>query len=405
MDVREAKIREIKNLNLIYFYSVDSIFKGNTNKYIGAKVVYNDKELIHIDYKDKNFGIFVKRILERYNKEKDRKKIILLGEFTRKLINESSFSILETSKRDDSIREEIPFFEVENKNLKRYESYLKEVLKMIISLNIKFDDFEITKIRGYNNHYVVTYKIRNIEYNFPIILYNNEDELNFRINRISDVNTDIKGTIKMSSGKVDVSYYDGDIKANLFYNALEDNVTKEVKNNLDVIYYDETRDVVLTEDMNKLKFYFDLLEFDMPSNIIKVNDDTFLLSEEVSNMDEEDILYKTTTYLISMKKDNTIITKNVVNGFSKYDNRVNVVLDYETEEYMLKNVSVNNKNSILQEKRLTDKSGTTYSYDIYEVEDNYTLDDKFKIEKKYKVKKMDTLSDIKSGILHERGRK
>ena len=376
MDVREAKIREIKNLNLIYFYSVDSIFKGNTNKYIGAKVVYNDKDVIHIDYKDKNFGIFVKRILERYNKEKDRKKIILLGEFTRKLINESSFSILETSKRDDSIREEIPFFEVENKNLKRYESYLKEVLKMIISLNIKFDDFEITKIRGYNNHYVVTYKIRNIEYNFPIILYNNEDELNFRINRISDVNTDIKGTIKMSSGKVDVSYNDGDIKANLFYNALEDSVTKEVKNNLDVIYYDETRDVVLTEDMNKLKFYFDLLEFDMPSNIIKVNDDTFLLSEEVSNMDEEDILYKTTTYLISMKKDNTIITKNVVNGFSKYDNRVNVVLDYETEEYMLKNVSVNNKNSILQEKRLTDKSGTTYSYDIYEVEDNYTLDDK-----------------------------
>ena len=405
MDVREAKIREIKNLNLIYFYSVDSIFKGNTNKYIGAKVVYNDKDVIHIDYKDKNFGIFVKRILERYNKEKDRKEIILLGEFTRKLINESSFSILETSKRDDSIREEIPFFEVENKNLKRYESYLKEVLKMIISLNIKFDDFEITKIRGYNNHYVVTYKIRNIEYNFPIILYNNEDELNFRINRISDVNTDIKGTIKMSSGKVDVSYNDGDIKANLFYNALEDSVTKEVKNNLDVIYYDETRDVVLTEDMNKLKFYFDLLEFDMPSNIIKVNDDTFLLSEEVSNMDEEDILYKTTTYLISMKKDNTIITKNVVNGFSKYDNRVNVVLDYETEEYMLKNVSVNNKNSILQEKRLTDKSGTTYSYDIYEVEDNYTLDDKFKIEKKYKVKKMDTLSDIKSGILHERGRK
>lgn len=405
MDVREAKIREIKNLNLIYFYSADSIFKGNTNKYIGAKVVYNDKDVIHIDYKDKNFGIFVKRILERYNKEKDRKEIILLGEFTRKLINESSFSILETSKRDDSIREEIPFFEVENKNLKRYESYLKEVLKMIISLNIKFDDFEITKIRGYNNHYVVTYKIRNIEYNFPIILYNNEDELNFRINRISDVNTDIKGTIKMSSGKVDVSYNDGDIKANLFYNALEDSVTKEVKNNLDVIYYDETRDVVLTEDMNKLKFYFDLLEFDMPSNIIKVNDDTFLLSEEVSNMDEEDILYKTTTYLISMKKDNTIITKNVVNGFSKYDNRVNVVLDYETEEYMLKNVSVNNKNSILQEKRLTDKSGTTYSYDIYEVEDNYTLDDKFKIEKKYKVKKMDTLSDIKSGILHERGRK
>ena len=405
MDVREAKIREIKNLNLIYFYSVDSIFKGNTNKYIGAKVVYNDKDVIHIDYKDKNFGIFVKRILERYNKEKDRKKIILLGEFTRKLINESSFSILETSKRDDSIREEIPFFEVENKNLKRYESYLKEVLKMIISLNIKFDDFEITKIRGYNNHYVVTYKIRNIEYNFPIILYNNEDELNFRINRISDVNTDIKGTIKMSSGKVDVSYNDGDIKANLFYNALEDSVTKEVKNNLDVIYYDETRDVVLTEDMNKLKFYFDLLEFDMPSNIIKVNDDTFLLSEEVSNMDEEDILYKTTTYLISMKKDNTIITKNVVNGFSKYDNRVNVVLDYETEEYMLKNVSVNNKNSILQEKRFTDKSGTTYSYDIYEVEDNYTLDDKFKIEKKYKVKNMDTLSDIKSGIIHERGRK
>ena len=72
MEVREASINQIKNISLIYIYTTDSILNNDSNKYIGAKVVYDGNKTINIDYKDKHFGIFIKRILEQYNKEKEK---------------------------------------------------------------------------------------------------------------------------------------------------------------------------------------------------------------------------------------------------------------------------------------------------------------------------------------------
>ena len=67
---------EIKNLNLIYVFTTDSIFKKGSNKYVGARVVFeNNTRSFALDYKDKHFQKFIKRILERYYKEKDKRKI------------------------------------------------------------------------------------------------------------------------------------------------------------------------------------------------------------------------------------------------------------------------------------------------------------------------------------------
>ena len=85
MNLTEAQIFEIKNLNLIYVFTTDNIIKNNFEKYIGIKVVYDDDKVFSLDYKSEYFESFIKRILSRYNKEKEKRNIILLGDLTKKI--------------------------------------------------------------------------------------------------------------------------------------------------------------------------------------------------------------------------------------------------------------------------------------------------------------------------------
>ena len=63
MELKEVQISEIKNLNLIYVFTTDSIFKKGSNKYVGARVVFeNNTRSFALDYKDKHFQKFIKRI-------------------------------------------------------------------------------------------------------------------------------------------------------------------------------------------------------------------------------------------------------------------------------------------------------------------------------------------------------
>ena len=80
MKLSEAQIYSIKNLDLIYIFATDSILNNETNKYIGAKVVYDNKKTLTFDYTDKYFEKYIKKILEVYNNEKDNRNIVLLGD-------------------------------------------------------------------------------------------------------------------------------------------------------------------------------------------------------------------------------------------------------------------------------------------------------------------------------------
>ena len=97
-----TKINEIRNLNLIYVFSTNSIFDNDNKKYVGIKLVYNNASILEVDYKDPLFGLLIKRVLERYNKEKDKRNIILLGDFTKELIKNASFYVLEGSEEKNN---------------------------------------------------------------------------------------------------------------------------------------------------------------------------------------------------------------------------------------------------------------------------------------------------------------
>ena len=98
MTLTEVQISEIKNLNLIYIFTTDHILRGKTDKYVGAKVVFDGNRTLSLDYKSPYFESFLKRIIERYNKEKDSRYIVLLGKLTEKLMNDETFAISEKDK-------------------------------------------------------------------------------------------------------------------------------------------------------------------------------------------------------------------------------------------------------------------------------------------------------------------
>ena len=145
-----TKINEIRNLNLIYVFSTNSIFDNDNKKYVGIKLVYNNASILEVDYKDPLFGSLIKRVLERYNKEKDKRNIILLGDFTKELIENASFYVLEGSEEKNN---QIDYYSYENKLLNKYKPYLFETIKLISNEILKNPTFEINSMNGYNRKF------------------------------------------------------------------------------------------------------------------------------------------------------------------------------------------------------------------------------------------------------------
>lgn len=56
-----TKINEIRNLNLIYVFSTNSIFDNDNKKYVGIKLVYNNASILEVDYRDPLFGSLIKK--------------------------------------------------------------------------------------------------------------------------------------------------------------------------------------------------------------------------------------------------------------------------------------------------------------------------------------------------------
>ena len=145
-----TKINEIRNLNLIYVFSTNSIFDKDNKKYVGIKLVYNNASILEVDYKDPLFGLLIKRVLERYNKEKDKRNIILLGDFTKELIENASFYVLEGSEEKNN---QIDYYSYENKLLNKYKPYLFETIKLISNEILKNPTFEINSMEGFNRKF------------------------------------------------------------------------------------------------------------------------------------------------------------------------------------------------------------------------------------------------------------
>ena len=412
MELKEVQISEIKNLNLIYVFTTDSIFKKGSNKYVGARVVFeNNTKSFALDYKDKHFQKFIKRILERYHKEKEKRKIILLGELTKHLISDSSFAVLEKAQNQGLQTEGLPAFNTSDREVKKQEPFLKEAMEMILKVYKNYEVLSVDSIDGFNKKYIVNYSIGSIKKKMPIIISQRDDGIiDFRLSRLEEKALPISGTLTNDGGKVEVKWNDevSCIDGHLLYDPNNDVVERKVTSNGQTIIYDEGKDTLLEEDATLINFYFDLCEMQIPKKIVKVGDSSYLLAEETDlNDDDKEILYSNTSAQLDVLQDEVRISFRIKNCFSKYNNQINTVLDQEIEEVTFKKLDVDSKKYIIAEiKSKTDTQDATYKHRIFEVASDIDFRKGFEYTNTYySDRELKTLEDAKQLTRTKGGRK
>ena len=272
MALRDSKINEIKNINLIYVFSVDSIFSDKNKKYIGIKIVYGDNSIIETDYTDPRFSQLVKRVIDRYNIEKDNRHIVLLGALTKEVMNNFSFDVLEEPEKN----QQIPYFSVGNKKVNRYVPFIKETIMFIVERILKYNTFEINSINGYNYRYFIRYSIAGNREEAGMILYYKDDKLYFQINNINGIKSDISGTIEDELSLINIKFIVDKFVGNICIDNKNNMVEKDIKVGKELFYHDDTKQSISKKDMELINHYINMFDYNNKGNILKINDNLFL---------------------------------------------------------------------------------------------------------------------------------
>ena len=401
MKLSESQIYSIKNLDLIYIFATDSILNNETNKYIGAKVVYDNKKTLTFDYTDKYFEKYIKKILEVYNNEKENRNIVLLGDLTKELINNSSFEVL-SSKKEITQEKGLAYFNTEDKDKTFQLEYLKQTIEMILDFYKGEEGLIINNIDGYNHKYIVDFNIYQINIKIPILITKNDKFLKFKLNIKEKGNLLIEGTIDNSNGKIISTWQDKNKNLNgcILYDTKNNLVEKVITSNDEIITYTDKRKSLEKEDMDIIEFYSKLYNLEIPNNIIKTSDNTYLLGEEknISNSSNE-VIKEAKMIEIKLNEDEVNIKNTINNGFSKYNNQINGNLNEYRTDITIEKIKVDEKDYILVEEYRKDKTISGYNYKILEVASNTNLTKPFDIIKSFNIEdNVKTIEEVKKYI-------
>lgn len=399
MTLKEVEISEIKNLNLIYIFTTDDILRGQSETYIGAKVVFDKNRTYALDYRDPYFEQFLRRIIDRYHKEKDRQHIILLGDLTKKIIHDECFKTKENIPTQKTVG--ISMFNTKNYALKKYESYLIEALEHILKTLGGYTAVKVTKIDGYNNKYVVYYEIGSVYLETRILISLRDDNhLDFKVGEINQHLANVTGTITNDISQVEVTYEGtSGVNGSIYYDSLTNTSEKRINSKDKTIFYQETSETIIPEDEALLTFYCNLFNIPILPNIIKTSDHNYLSgSEEIKNNNQYEIISVRKCVQIIIEDDLVIIRYQVVDGISKYNKQLSITLAKDLYEITLSKIVVDHENYILIEQKKTNDFGSTYDYRVFKV-DNLDFKCPFSIEKEYVIDTdINSLEDIKSYV-------
>ena len=387
-----SKINEVRNLNLIYVFSTNSIFDKENNKYVGIKMVYNNGSILEVDYKDPLFGQLIKRVIERYKKEKSKRNIVLLGDFTRKLIENASFYVLE-GKEDKN--NQINYYSYENKLLNKYRPYLFDALKLIFNEIFKNLSFEITNLEGFNRKFRLDYNISGISKSTNVLIYNKDNELHFKIGNIENSNEYIIGTIKQTNNKVITEFSYGNYRGKLQYDPLNEESLKEIYADDYLYYINDNNETLLEEDINKIKYYLDQIGVTNISKVLKVNDNTYLCFYNENVEKEGELLYRENLIFMNFLEDRVDVTKTMREGFSKYDGIISVLLDEAEDTITVRKLYDLNNEYLVKE---TSKNND-YSYEVLDIDTDRNLSSDYSLEgfKNIEVETIDSIKQYKKG--------
>lgn len=405
MDLIEARIAEIKNLNLIYIFTTDNILKNKTDKYVGVKVLYDKDKTFSLDYKSEHFETFMKRILVRYNKEKNKRNIILLGDLTKKLVQDSFFALKE--EKNESSQTSGILVNSKKDNLKSYQKYLNRILKMILKAINNHDCVNIDSIDGFNHKYVVNYSVGNIRKQLYMLLFIDKDSLDFKISNIEGKNINLSGTLKDNFNSVEINFYEEteNIKGSILYDAKEKVIVENLYKQDTPVIVRETEDTILDEDEALISFYMNLCNLEIPKNVMKIDDYSYLLTDgEILNKEEDGVFYNNYSCKININEEEVIIKHKKKSGISKYDDQIKAVLEEVISELTLKKLNIDNNFYILIENKTSINDIISYNYKVLKLDSDKNFFEPFDISSENEIKKeLKNFESVKQYIKNIKG--
>ena len=373
MDLIDVKISEIKNLGLIYLYNTDSIFTREENRYLGLKISYNNaKDYIQMDYIDPHFPDLIKKIISRYNQEKDNRNIILLGNLTKRLFEDDEIRKI-SEERQSYNSEGLSLFSTNLEKLKSFEPYLKEVLRIILERLKRYKVVTIDKIDGYNKKYVVNYSIGSVKKSFPIIIsFIDNKTISFKIGTVDEMLIGVTGTIKNDLSEI-ICEWKSDIcnaSGHVLYDVVNNIVDKKVTLLDEDVYHNDVGDTIIDSDIELIQFYLNLFSIEWDKEFMKTSDYNFIFGYDNSKIvKEEDALVENHGMQLYVT-DNEVVLKYVArDSLKKYNNALRVDLEEELCEITVKKVYFDGDTHLLVEKTSGNAYGKKYDYVIYKTGD------------------------------------
>ena len=379
MELKEAKIYSIKNLDLIYTYAIDNDIKDNS-KYIGTKIVYENNKILDLDYKDKYFKEFIEKIINVYNKEKNERDIILLGNLTKDLIKNTN---IEKENKEHYQSNGLPYFNATSKDLYFYTEYLKEAVSIILQLYKNYEVININEIKGYNHKYIVDFNVSSLKKQLPIIISVRDNNLDFKINRLDNTKIYVEGNITGENGKIKTTFnsIDKRLKGSILYDAKRNEVIRKILLDDEEVFINNNKNILTETDLDLIDLYLNMNNIPVLKNILKTTDNTYLLTEDKSL--NENTLLENKHIELGLNNDKVNIKYIISNNFSKYNNMMQIKLDEERIDITLRKINKYNDTYLLIENCTTKNNKKKYNYQVIKYDESNIIE-KYSIDKEIK---------------------
>ena len=407
MDLIDVKISEIKNLSTIFVYNTDSIFTKDENKYLGMRVSYaNSKDYIKMDYKDPHFPTLVKKIISRYYQEKDNRNIILLGDLTKRLIEDDEIRKV-CEERQDYNSTGLTLFSTSKEKLASFEPYLKETLKFILKHLKRYELVTIDNIDGYNKKFIVEYSIGPVVKKLPLVIsFTDEKTISFRIGMIDGEAIDVHGVITNNLNQVVITWESKSKNANglINYDVADDIVEKKVRVGETDTFHQTDADTIIDSDIELIKFYLGLFGITWEQEFIKTDDYNFIFGYAKKREEKDtNLLIESCGMQLYITDDEVVLRHVTRDSLNKYDSSLNIDLDEELCEITVKKIEVGKDINLLIEKTSTNSIGKKYEYVVYNAGDidfhkPFTVYDEVRIKDEVK-----SIHDVINKTLELRG--
>lgn len=305
MTEEEIIISKIKNLRYIKIF--DLFNNSWNNKAVAAVLInyINEKgRLSSICYceKDKLFDVFVDKIMERYNLEKNDNKINYGNQLTKEII-ENNYEFAQTIPSEKYISKkgvDNPILNYEKDEFLKFKNIITYFINQIstfFGLNIKLND----KIYGNRSNYSIVCEINGRERIIPLN-YKKISENNYEIvlnNLIGNLNF-IKLNINYKIDKVEINW--SVLSLNLEYKSIyyfDTNIFKEeLVSSGKTLYHNNSVNKNVTETLNN-DLIEETSEINKPLNVLPWKD-LYTYDKTYISQDNSDIFIERTTYIYDM---------------------------------------------------------------------------------------------------------